>query len=226
MHPVIRIVFFLVFGLSLSWGGGAVLLFASLLVLAAYLYQGNNCFRRAWPMLRRMRWFFASILLIYFWLTPGQPVVDGVNFPTWDGVTDGCYRVAVLVVLVLSVQLLILTTERNQFVSAIYWLALPLIFLGISRERLAVRIALVMALVVEAQSLSGEARKRYAAQSSRVLGLAKTVADLVLSVVARANERELSVVELTLDDAPPLWQWGIPVALLVFMLLLSFLVVF
>ncbi len=177
-------------------------------------------------MLWRMRWFFLSIFIIYFWMTPGEPIVGGLGYawlPTWEGVVGGLQRVVVLVMLVLGVQLLILTTKRDQLISAIYWLFFPLGLLGISRERLAVRIFLVLESVAEVQVLAGEARERYSVQSSKVVGLAKSVADLISNVVFRAHDRRLVTVDLSLDDAPPSWQWSIPLALFVSMVLINLL---
>ncbi len=204
-------------------------MFASLLVFGAYLYLGKAYLYRVWPMIRRLRWFFLSILIIYLWMTPGRPLVDGVDsgwMPTWEGVSGGFYRVAVLVVLVLGVQLLILFTERSQLVSAIYWLVFPLKVLGVSRERLAVRMALVMDVVAETQQLAGEARGRYSGPLSSGERPANIVVDLIRNVVARADEQALLKVELSLDSAPPLWQWSLPLSLLLMMLMLNSIALF
>ena len=202
------------------------MVFASFLIVGSYFYLGLEYYRRARPMLWRMRWFFLSIFIIYFWMTPGEPIVGSLGdawLPTWEGVVGGLQRVVVLVMLVLGVQLLILTTKRDQLISAIYWLSFPLGLMGISRERLAVRIFLVLESVAEVQVLAGEARARYSVQSSKVVGLAKSVADLISNVVFRAHDRRLVTVDLSLDDAPPSWQWSIPLVLFVSMVLINLL---
>jgi energy-coupling factor transporter transmembrane protein EcfT len=57
MHPVIKIVSFLVFGAAVSMGNGQILLAGVSLVLPLYLFGNKIHFRGVLVMLRRLKWY-------------------------------------------------------------------------------------------------------------------------------------------------------------------------
>ena len=111
---------------------------------------------RMWLLLRRTRWILISVLLIYAYSSPGEPLLPqlGVFSPVTDGIVDGMIQLAKLVGMlsILSVILNILT--QSQFITGLYVILTPLSLLGISRERIAVRLALVLSYS-ETETLSG-----------------------------------------------------------------------
>ena len=158
MHPVIRIVTFLVFGLGVVFGNVQHLLLAVLLLAAGYAVWHPHLFKMNWQMLRRMRWLFLSILVIYLWFTPGHPLlpVVGSLSPSMEGLQFGFYRICSLVFIVLALNLLIKSIARDELIAGILWLLHPLRLLGLPDERLAVRIALTFDVVHEVQLLYGK----------------------------------------------------------------------
>jgi len=69
LHPVILIVSFLVFVAMLAFPTPSALFISALLLILFYLRDGGAHVHPALVMLRRMRWFLLSILLIFCWLT-------------------------------------------------------------------------------------------------------------------------------------------------------------
>ena len=192
---------------------------ASFLVLGAYFSIGIGNILNAWPMLRRMRWLFLSIILIYVWMAP-SPLLVAVGdpvLPYWSALMEGGYRVAILVILILAVHLLVSTTQRDQFVSAIYWLSRPLGWMEGARERLALRIVLVMESLTEVRGLAQQSRDRHWQGVSKINAISSAVSDLFVCVLVRSEAQELETVELELGAPPPVIQWGIPLLLLLVM---------
>ena len=142
-HPVTQI---------LTWVSLAILVqtlqSAFLPVLAAVL--GVVAFNahpvRLLALLRRTRWILLSILVIYAFLTPGVALWTLPYFPspTLEGLIDGLMQLSRLLCMLAGLSILLTLLSQKQLVSGLYALAYPLRYLGISRERIAVRLALTL----------------------------------------------------------------------------------
>jgi energy-coupling factor transport system permease protein len=114
---------------------GFVLLFA-LLLSAHKLMQ----------LLRRTRWIMLSLLLIYAYSTPGQPLLDalGMFSPSREGLSDGVLQLTRLLAALAGLAILLDRLHRQQLIAGLYTLFAPLQLIGVSRERVAVRLALTL----------------------------------------------------------------------------------
>lgn len=222
-HPVIRVVSFLVLGGFVALGGIAQLLIAGVLLALAYaLYSVTASHETArtisvTAMLARMRWLFLSLLILYFWFTPGQPLFPAASanlqtyLPTVQGVQAGLVRAAALVLLALAVALLLRSTPRAQLVAALYWLVKPLNVLGAAADKIALRVALTLEVVAEAQLLL---RCAPAPSDGRPLErIGRYAAALLQEAIDRAEHSPAHVVEIDDYSAPPWRQWLYPLAL-------------
>jgi hypothetical protein len=242
MHPVIKIVSFLVFGAAVSMGNGQVLLAGVSLVLPLYIFGNNIHFHSSLVMLKRLKWLFVSILIVYLFFTPGQLLwPDVVWSPTVEGLTQGLLRVAILVLLVAAVNLLISSTEQDDFLSAILWCLWPLSFVGLPHERLAVRITLTFDEVSQIRkhhlyenydkSAKGEVntavsnvtsnvvsnvtkQEPLVSQEPKLLAIAGTANRLFRSVISAAETAPVREISLPEESRPPVHQWLIPVLLI------------
>ncbi len=211
VHPVVRVVSFIFFSLILALGDFSQLVVAAALLCLLFIREGLVCVVQTWPMLRRMRWFFFSIFVIYLWLTPGRPLWAGADewlwMPTIDGVLMGGHRLLALVLMLLAVHWLLWVTSRRELVSALYWMAMPLIFFGFSRERFALRIALVFATIEQVQCCVTERMKFTNLERGNLRGYANIAAGLVSDIVKRGEEEICLSIEIDVEDAPVPWQW-------------------
>ncbi len=177
-------------------------------------------------MIKRMRWFFLSIAAIYLWLTPGEPLLSTATgwfpffMPTWEGVEGGGLRLSALVLLILAVHALLLSCNREQIVSAIYTLSWPLGFCGLSRQRLAVRMVLVLDVVAEARPLVVKKSDSVKAGGGIIESIGDSAAHLFQSAVAQSESKCCHLLEITTEDPPPYWQWSLPLALALLFLIL------
>ncbi len=101
---------------------------------------------RLYKLLRRTRWVMISLLAIYGYVTPGDPVwaAAGSLSPTWQGVADGALQLCRLIFSLAGLSIALSLLDQKQLVGGIYALAYPLQLLGVSRERVAVRLALTL----------------------------------------------------------------------------------
>ena len=211
MHPVIRLIGLMVLGAGLTLGG--VKEMAALALLVAALYLGSRTSPLgAWPLLRRARWLFLSLLILYFWFSPGRALLPYYGMPTVEGIEEGALRIAALILLTFAVHLLLQTTARAQLVAALCWLARPFNLFSGAGDRFAVRLALTLETVNRTHDLSG-GRLPAGDGASRWRRITDTAGTLFQTAVARAESTPVQVITLPESYHPPLYQWLYPLAL-------------
>ncbi len=121
---------------------GALLVAAGFVVLFALSVSA----RKLMQLLRRTRWIMLSLLLVYAYSTPGQPLSSalGMFSPSREGLIDGVLQLIRLLVALAGLAILLDRLHRQQLIAGLYALFAPLQWLGLSRERLAVRLALTL----------------------------------------------------------------------------------
>lgn len=121
---------------------GELLMAAGLILLAAFVISHHKFIL----LLRRTRWIMLSLLLIYAYSTPGQPLADalGLFSPSREGLADGVVQLARLLAALAGLAILLDRLHRLQLIAGLYTLFAPLQWMGLSRERLAVRLALTL----------------------------------------------------------------------------------
>src|SRR3569623_2740843 len=139
MHPVIRLVSFMMLRLALAVGGWLHLLLGAQVAAELFARAGAAAWVAIMPMMRRMRWLWLSLVVIYFWFTPGVAVVPVPDawvawVPTAEGLALGALRIAALALMVVPAGLLLHFTPRAQLFAALHWLTAPLGLFGVPRE--------------------------------------------------------------------------------------------
>lgn len=120
----------------------ALLLASGLLAVLALLF----CAARFRVLLRRTRWIMFSLLLIYGYATPGAALwaPAGTFSPTLEGLFDGLLQLCRLLAALAGLSLVLSMLTQQQLIGGLYTLAYPLRYVGVSRERIAVRLALTL----------------------------------------------------------------------------------
>jgi energy-coupling factor transporter transmembrane protein EcfT len=97
-------------------------------------------------LMRRTRWVLFSLLLVYACSTPGQALLDplGIFSPTREGLADGVLQLVRLLAGLAGLAILLDCLHRQQLISGLYTLLAPLQWIGVSRERVSVRLALTL----------------------------------------------------------------------------------
>ncbi len=222
MHPVIKIILFLIYAAAVAFGSVAILSAGAVLMMGLYLPGPRERSLLALRMLRRMRWFFLSIALVYLLFTPGRLLFSVWPWgPTLEGLVGGGLRIASLVLIVFAVNLLLRTTPRAALISAILWCLMPLAWMGLPRERLAVRIALTLDTVDSVQQIY-----RHRARDdepiadvcppsvkARLWRIGVTAQRLVTAVIEQAESAPMVAIDVPRPSNPPLLQWLYPLLL-------------
>jgi len=112
-------------------------------MLPFYMYR-LNLWRSAIKMLLKLKWFFFSILLIYFFFTPNLPVEQQKDFILPEQLLPGFFRISVLIVILFAVNLFIRTTTKEQILAALLWLFSPLQRFQVDVERISLRAVLTL----------------------------------------------------------------------------------
>jgi energy-coupling factor transport system permease protein len=102
--------------------------------------------KRLHILLRRTRWIMISLLIIYAYATPGEAVWPTLAqySPTHEGLIEGLQQLCRLASALAALAILLNLLSQAQLISGLYTLAFPLRVLGLSRERIAVRLALTL----------------------------------------------------------------------------------
>lgn len=121
---------------------GTLLVAAGIILLSAMAVSA----RKLVQLLRRTRWIMLSLLLVYAYSTPGQPLFDqfGMFSPSREGLADGVLQLARLLAALAGLAILLDRLHRQQLIAGLYTLFVPLQWIGLSRERAAVRLALTL----------------------------------------------------------------------------------
>ena len=219
IHPVIRVISFLVFAAYLSRPHTLQLITAAFLLSGLFIFTQAKI-KHALSMLLRLRWLFLSIVIIYGWFTPGETFLfDSTWFPTIEGLQQGVVRVSALILIVMAVSALIAVNNKQQLLTAICWLSYPLKWFGISRERLAIRMALTFNAVAEFKTLfsSTHSTAEKATWKVRLKTISQKLTDVYLAALRKA-ERESEIemdVHLEKVTSPPVYQWSYIAALII-----------
>lgn len=117
----------------------AALCAGGLMLLCALLLSPH----KLWQLLRRTRWIMLTLLLVYAWSTPGEPLFGALS-PSREGLVDGMLQLTRLLAALAGLAILLTRLHRQQLIAGLYTLFAPVQWLGMSRERLAVRLALTL----------------------------------------------------------------------------------
>lgn len=142
MHPAVRIISLVIVSIFLTQGGWFTLLITGAILLPFYIVH-RDLWSSAIQMLFRLKWFFISILLIYYFYTPDVPQPTQTTISQLSGpIIPGLFRIAVLIIILFSVNLLIKTTSKEEILSALLWLFSPLNYFSVKTERISLRAVL------------------------------------------------------------------------------------
>lgn len=148
MHPLIKILCFILVLLLISMVNNTMLFLMMMLSFIMIFSLKIHTFLNA---VRRMRWLFLSIFIIYAFGTPGELIsYFPVNFaPTLEGVRSGLVQVEKLLIALAALSLLLTNSPREQMMLGLYMLLSPLKFAGLNVERFAARLMLTLDYVEE-----------------------------------------------------------------------------
>jgi len=173
---------------------------------------------------KKLKWFWLSLIVVYFWFTPGQPLLErlGRFSPTIDGLELGAYRIGILLVLLLAVNLLLRSTSTQSLYQGLYILFLPLNWKYKFAETFSRRAALVLEVMSQVEVLCKQqdiklTRSGIKARADRMSvfniidRIAKRGAYLFDQVVECASQQQETILSVPEKKYPPLFQFCFPI---------------
>lgn len=142
-HPAVQIFIWCMLVASLhAMATGTLLTVSGLILLGAIVMSGHKFLL----LLRRTRWVMLSLLLIYAFTTPGWALFGSLGefSPTREGLLDGVLQLLRLLAALAALAILLERLHRQHLIAGLYTIFAPLQWLGVSRERFAVRLALTL----------------------------------------------------------------------------------
>lgn len=139
LHPVALLLTWLVFAISLQWLAVSWLIgVAGTCTFLAFL----TATERTANLLRRARWLFLSLALLYFLATPGEylPDILGDIGITYEGLSQGAEQVSRLLAMLTSLAILHQTVGTQGLLAGFHCLLKPFPW----REATVVRLMLVL----------------------------------------------------------------------------------
>lgn len=170
LHPAVQILIWVLLALAAQrLQSFALLVFTATVTVVAL----RLCAVQLLRLLRRTRWILLSLLVIYAYTTPGAALWPqfGVASPTHEGLLDGVLQLGRLLSVLSGLAILLELLPQNQLISGLYTLAYPLRWFGLSRERIAVRLALTLEY---AETAMGDTAKDWRTTISAALQPAAT----------------------------------------------------
>ncbi len=143
MHPLVKILCFISVLLIISMASSAMLFSITVFSFVLTFSLKVQSFLHA---VRRMRWLFLSILIIYAFGTPGELLPQfPVNFaPTYEGLRFGLIQVEKLLIALAALSLLLTSSLREQMMLGLYMLLSPFKYIGLNVERFSARLMLTL----------------------------------------------------------------------------------
>ncbi len=147
-HPAVLILF--LFGLVIKTQ--SFQLFELLMVMCPLIVLALIFFPlRFITLIKRLRWIMLSLLLIYGYATPGSAAWQVTEWPllaqfspTIEGLITGLLQLERVVTMLAALAILAGLLSQQQLMSGLYYLIYPLRYVGLSPEKLVMRLALTM----------------------------------------------------------------------------------
>jgi len=198
----------LIFVLVLNFITIKVMVGLMLVFLVCFLYQKNKHFFR---LMRRYKWFYLVMLLIFVFNTPGQHFAhwpyDLVK-PTYEGLQQGVEQVLRIALMLAALSLLLARNSMQQLISSIYCLAQPLTYLGLDVRRFAARLWLTLHYV-EGQDV----------RADKSSSLAKAIGDKLEHAF---DEQDIVQVDIEIEQASLAWADYIVIICMILILVLAY----
>lgn len=112
-------------------------------ILPWLIFTHNHHF---YQLLKRLKWLFIFMLIIYMFNTPGEYVLDWPFLfqPTYEGIRMGLAQVFRVILIIAMLSIINQQNTKQALVSGLYTLIKPLQLVGIKVDRFAVRLWLTL----------------------------------------------------------------------------------
>ena len=220
MHPFIKILCLLATTVLLISASPMRTLVIVIILSLLLLFMGLEYFQAIWKMCKRMKWFWLSLLVLYGWFIPGTPIFIFENIsveyiPSIDGLSAGGLRATALLSIVSAVVLMMKSTSQEELIVSIMWLISPLRLFKIKTAQFSARLVLTLDTVTNTENSIKDALDKTNKQTSIFQRGIDSMATLLENIETRAIKNSDAKIVLPKLDTPELYQWLIPLILII-----------
>ncbi len=220
IHPAIKIMLFIVFALALAINPFSSWMLAILLMIGVWVVVADLSTRKSFVLLKRLKWLYLSLFIVYAFFTPGELLLPWGYGPTFEGLEEAFVRILALMLIILAVGILLASMQQKDLVAGLYLLFLPLRYLGFEHEKFTVRVYLTLEKIAETTKenyLNAEIAHRLKPNESNPHGL--TQQQKIAHFMDRLGNKFLSLMrqtspvshlEIDLPAAPRWFEWLLP----------------
>ncbi len=143
ISTVTQLIVLIVFALTVSLWRLEDMAVLMMILVSLLIYQKNHHFFR---LIKRLRWFFIVMFLIFLLNTPGEHIVSW-SFtikPTFEGLQAGMRQVLNISLMLAILSLILAKNTVQQLISGLYCLMEPLEVVGIDIKRFSARLWLTL----------------------------------------------------------------------------------
>lgn len=212
MHPVIRIINFLVLAILLARAHPMQMGWVLCVIGLVFIFEKGKGLTSTFILMWRIRWLILSILLLYVWIPIGSYT---------DSLWLAGDRIAVLLIMLLALQSLVLNMSRNNIVMGLYAVLLPLKFIGLSRELFVLRLVLTLDSIAQLPNVLNKKENHNEQKGSRIKNLVDRLINAVMNVLTHSEKLSLEPVRIETNSATPIIQWLLPVSIVLVFFSLS-----
>lgn len=146
MHPFVKILCFIMLLLLSNVLSKQMIFLLCILLIVFALKLDLDKFLR---VVKRMRWLFLSIFVIYAFGTPGEYLEYFPNnyAPTFEGISLAVLQITKLLIALASLSIIFSTSSKEDLMLGLYMLLSPLKMLGLNVQRFSARLLLTLEYV-------------------------------------------------------------------------------
>ena len=208
MHPLISIISFIVCAISLSLSITIHASLVTILVCSLVLFSIDNGWQRWFHLVRRLRWFWISLAVLYIGFTPGVAIWPALFWsPTYEGVTQGSLRILILLDIFTLVFILHSKNTRQRVVAGLHALCWPLQFKTGLRDKLVKRLILTFEYVERIPEIYHQVKQSINPEMSRVNKIVYVLRNMIHNT---ANGQESDSVTFQYLPYPHWYEWSYP----------------
>jgi energy-coupling factor transport system permease protein len=151
INIITQLLTFFMFAIVLNLLTLKVLLVVSVFLLFLLIIMKNYQFYR---LFKRLKWVYLVMFAIFSFNTPGEHVKAWpfLFSPTYEGIIAGFEQLLRITTMLAVLSMLLISNDRQKFISGLYFLFSPLKCLGLDIERFAARLWLTLHYVEAQQS--------------------------------------------------------------------------
>ncbi|MDG2293201.1 MAG: CbiQ family ECF transporter T component [Methylophilaceae bacterium] len=142
MNTKTQLIIFLLFAVLVNYWQFTYLIFVLFLLLTFLILFKNHHYLR---LTYRLKWFYLVMLTIFALNTPGEHIrLPLISALTYEGLLMGFEQVLRIVTMLAILSIILMKNTKKQLISALYFLMMPLSFIGFDAKQFAVRLWLTL----------------------------------------------------------------------------------